>query len=122
MEGVNSAGGEFANLAGGGGRPRRARKEGFASVYYTAFNALTVGFEAKFVNGREDIGFPAPDFLPKNFDLGGYTLLRLLADYEFRHGLHVYGRVENLGDENYQEVYGYPALRRGFFGGFSARF
>ena len=122
LDAINTSGSDFTNQAPGARLPRRARNEGFASVSYRAFDALTVGFEAKFVNGREDIGFPAPDFLPKNFDLGGYTILRFVADYEFRHNLHVYGRVENLGDERYQEVYGYPALRRGFFGGLSARF
>lgn len=122
LDAVNTSGGEFGNLAPGARLPRRPRNEFFASVAYRLPVApLTLAFEAKVVNGREDITFDAVGN-PVNLDLGGYTLLRLLADYEVNRFLHVYGRVENLGDQRYQEVSGYPALRRGFFGGLSTRF
>jgi vitamin B12 transporter len=101
---------------------RRARNQGFASVSYRAFHRLTLSFEAKIVNGIQDIGFPPPNYTPMNFNLGGYTVLRLLASYDVGHNFAVYGRVENLGDERYQQVYGYPALGRGFFGGASYHF
>ena len=78
--------------------------------------------EVKVVNGRQDIGFPPPNYAPVNFNLGGYTVVRLLASYDAGHNLEFFGRVENLGDERYQEVYGYPALRRGYFGGASYHF
>jgi vitamin B12 transporter len=122
LDAVNTSGANFANEAPGARLPRRARNQGFASIYYTAFNRLTLGFEAKIVNGREDIGFPPPNYTPVNFDLGGYTVLRLLASYDAGAGFHIYARVENLGDERYQEVYGYPALRHGFYGGAAYHF
>lgn len=121
LDAVNTSSSQFGNLAPGARLPRRARNEAFASVSYRFFDRVTLGFEAKFVNGREDIRFDALGN-PVNFDLGGYTLLRLLADAEVYRNVHVYGRIENLGDQRYEEVYGYPALRRGFFGGASVRF
>ena len=122
LDAVNTSSADFADEQEGGRLVRRARNQGFASVAYRAFDRATLSFEAKIVNGRQDIGFPPPNYTPENFNLGGYTILRLLASYEVLHNLEVYGRVENLGDQRYQEVYGYPALRRGFFGGASYKF
>jgi vitamin B12 transporter len=122
LDAVNTSGANFADEQAGARLVRRARNQGFASVSYRAFDRLTLSLEVKVVNGLQDIGFPAPTYAPQNFNLGGYTVLRLLASYEVRRNLEVFGRVENLGDERYQEVYGYPALRRGFFGGASYHF
>lgn len=97
---------------------RRPRHEVFASVGVRPVRPLTVSLEVKGVADREDID-------PETFariDAENYTQLRLLAAYEVNRNLRVFGRVENLGDERFAEVAGYPALRRGFFGGVSARF
>ncbi len=122
LDAVNTSRPDFADEEPAARLVRRARNQGFASVSYRAFDRATLSFEAKIVNGRQDLGFPPPDYTPMNFNLGGYTLLRLLASYDVGHNFQVYGRIENLGDERYQEVYGYPALRRGFFGGASYHF
>ena len=122
LDAVNTSSPTFADEQPGGRLVRRARNQGFASVSYRAFQRVTVSFEAKVVNGLQDIDFPAPTFAPMNFNLGGYTVLRLLASYDVGHNFEVYGRIENLGNERYQEVYGYPALGRGFFGGVSYHF
>jgi vitamin B12 transporter len=122
LDAVNTSPADFADEQPGGRLVRRARNQGFASVSYRPIDRLTVSFEAKVVNGLQDIGFPPPNYTPVNFNLGGYTVLRLLASYDVGHGFQVYGRIENLGDEHYQEVYGYPALGRGYFGGASYHF
>jgi vitamin B12 transporter len=122
LDARNTSSPDFADEQPDSRLVRRARNQGFASVSYRAFNRLTVSFEAKIVNGIQDVGFPPPNYTPMNFSLGGYTVLRLLASYELGHNLEVYGRIENLGDERYQQVYGYPALGRAFFGGTSYHF
>ena len=97
---------------------RRPRHEVFASVGVRPVRRFSLALELKSVNAREDVD-------PRTFgrvDNEDYTTLRLLADFEVNRFLHAYGRVENLADERYAEVAGYPALRRGFFGGLSARF
>jgi vitamin B12 transporter len=122
LDAVNTSSADFADQAPGARLARRARNQGFASATYRAFNRLTMSVEVKVVNGRQDIGFPAPTYEPQNFNLGGYTVVRLLASYDAGHNFDIYGRIENLGDEHYQEVYGYPALGRAFFGGASYHF
>lgn len=97
---------------------RRPRHEVFASVGVRPVPRFSTALELKSVNAREDID-------PRTFarvDNEDYTTLRLLLDFEATRNVHVYGRVENLLEERYAEVAGYPALRRGFFGGVSARY
>ena len=97
---------------------RQPRNEFFASVGVQPYKGLSLSMEVKEVNAREDID-------PRTFarvDAPDYHFLRLLADYAINARLHVYGRVENLTDEHYQEVLGYPALGRGFFGGAAVHF
>jgi vitamin B12 transporter len=52
--------------------------------------------------------------------LSSYTLVNLGVDYRFTDSLQVYGRVENLLDENYEEVLTYRSAGRGAYAG--ARF
>ncbi len=54
--------------------------------------------------------------------LASHTLLDLRAAWEFREGIEIYGRVENLTDKVYQTTRNYGSPRRGFFGGVRARF
>jgi len=44
----------------------------------------------------------------------GYARVDFAASYELRRGVRAFGRVENLLDKQYQEVLGYPALRRNY--------
>ena len=48
--------------------------------------------------------------------------MRLLAEYEINRYAKVIGRVENLTDEQYAEVFGFPNLGRAFYGGVSLQF
>jgi vitamin B12 transporter len=44
----------------------------------------------------------------------GYALFNLAAAYNVARGFSVYGRLNNLANKQYSEVYGYPALGREF--------
>ena len=46
-----------------------------------------------------------------------YAVARLYAEHELKDDLSLFGRIENLFDEEYEEVNGYPALGIGAFGG-----
>ena len=97
--------------------PRRPRNEVYGSASYLWFGKLRTTAEAKFVNAREEINFGGP-----NFDIEDYTLVNFAAEYEVNPHLTVYGRVNNLTNEHYSEVYGFPALGRAFFGGAKLKF
>lgn len=51
-----------------------------------------------------------------------YTIFRLAASYDVTENLQVFGRIENLFDREYQEVYGYETFGRSFYAGLKAKF
>jgi len=78
--------------------------------------ALTVRYNGS----MNDNAFTDPSFVPQVARLSSYTLVNLGADYRFTENVQVYGRVENLLDERYEEVFSYRSAGRGAFAG--ARF
>jgi vitamin B12 transporter len=51
-----------------------------------------------------------------------YTIFRMAASYDITKNLQVFGRIENLFDEKYQEVYGYETMGRSFYAGIKGSF
>ncbi|MCB9958112.1 MAG: TonB-dependent receptor [Rhodospirillaceae bacterium] len=67
-------------------------------------------------NGNQlDIDYT--NFLGHRITLDGYTLVNLSGRYEIMDGVEIFGRVENVFDEDYQEVDGYNSLGIGAYGG-----
>jgi vitamin B12 transporter len=97
--------------------PRRPRHEAYVSVSYLWCKKLRTTIEAKFVNAREELSFGSP-----NFDIEDYAVVNLAVEYEINLRFSILGRIENLGDEKYSEVFGFPALGRAAYGGFKVRF
>lgn len=92
--------------------PRRPRNELYLSATYLWFGKLRTTAEAKFVNAREELRFGAP-----NFDIEDYAFVNLAAEYEINRHLSILGRVNNLANERYAEVFGFPALGRAGYAG-----
>jgi outer membrane cobalamin receptor len=64
--------------------------------------------DAYFTGKRADYNYPG-----QIMD-AGYARFDLAASYNISHGVSFYGRIVNLANRQYQEVYGYPALGREF--------
>ncbi|HEY2139956.1 MAG TPA: TonB-dependent receptor [Chthoniobacterales bacterium] len=97
--------------------PRRPRNEAYFSASYLWSKKLRTTIEAKFVNAREELNFGGP-----NFDIEDYAFVNLAAEYEINSWVSVFGRINNLTDEQYSEVFGFPALGRTAYAGFKVRF
>jgi vitamin B12 transporter len=97
--------------------PRRPRNEVYFSASYLWFKKLRTVIEAKFVNAREELNFGFP-----NFDIEDYSFVNIAAEYDVTPHLSVFGRVDNLTNEHYSEVFGFPALGRAAYGGVKVRF
>jgi vitamin B12 transporter len=54
--------------------------------------------------------------------LDGYALLGVRASFPINEHLEIYGRIDNLADEEYSTVYGYNTYGRSAFGGVRVRF
>ena len=97
--------------------PRRPRHEGYVSASYLWCKKLRTTAEAKFVNAREELSFGAP-----NFDIEDYCFVNFAAEYEVNSHFSVFGRINNLTNEHYSEVFGFPALGRAAYAGVKVRF
>ena len=97
--------------------PRRPRNEIYVSASYLWYKKLRTTIEAKFVNAREELNFGGP-----NFDIEDYSFVNFAAEYEVNPHLSIFGRIENLTNEHYSEVFGFPALGRAAYGGMKVRF
>ena len=97
--------------------PRRPRNEFYVSASYLWFGKLRTTAEAKWVNAREreNFGFA-------NIDLEDYSFANFAAEYQVNSHLTIFGRVDNLTNEHYSEVFGFPALGRAAYGGFKVLF
>lgn len=97
--------------------PRRPRNEAYVSASYLWCGKLRTTLEAKLVNAREEINFGGP-----NFDIEDYSFVNFAAEYEVNRHLTIFGRIDNLSNEHYAEVFGFPALGRAAYGGVRVRF
>jgi len=97
--------------------PRRPRNEIYVSASYLWWKRLRTVVEAKFVNAREELNFGGP-----NFDIEDYSFVNIVAEYEVNPHFSIFGRIDNLTNEHYSEVFGFPALGRAAYGGVKLRF
>ena len=116
LDAENTSAADISQLEGAR-LPRRPRNEAYVSASYLWLKKLRTTAEAKFVNAREELNFGGP-----NFDIEDYAFLNIAAEYEVNPHLTIFGRVDNVTDEQYSEVFGFPALGRAFYGGAKVRF
>ena len=92
--------------------PRRPRNEVYVSASYLWWKKLRTTVAAKWVNAREELNFGGP-----NFDIEDYTFVNFAAEYEINAHMSIFGRIDNLTNEHYAEVFGFPALGTAVYGG-----
>jgi vitamin B12 transporter len=74
-------------------------------------------------NGRQDdLAYTDPSYVPVRVSLQEYVLVNLAAQYKLSDRIALFGRVENLFDERYQEVFSFATAGRGAVGGVRATF
>lgn len=74
-------------------------------------------------NGRQnDLAFTDPSFTPVLVSLKAFTLVNLAGTWRLTDRAELFGRVENLFDQSYQEVFSFAAPGRAAYGGVRLRF
>ncbi|MFN3869297.1 MAG: TonB-dependent receptor, partial [Hyphomicrobiaceae bacterium] len=87
---------------------RRPEHQGRVDVDWAFLDGRARVNLAAIYNGKtEDFAFALPFFTLNRVTLDDYWLVRLAASYEVAPGLEMFGRVENLLDADYQEIFGY---------------
>lgn len=97
---------------------RRPRHVVQVSAFYSPSETLSFGLTGRGYFGREDASFgPPPAFAQIQADQEDYFVVEWLMDWQVSEQWSLFARVENLLDESYESVLGYPALgRAGYLG------
>ncbi|MBI2516562.1 MAG: TonB-dependent receptor [Opitutae bacterium] len=92
---------------------RRPRQSGSADLWHDFGHGFSAGTGLVFVAQREDVDAATFD----RIDGEDYTVVRVYGAWQITPRLAVKARLENLLNEKYEEVNGYPAIGFGAFGG-----
>jgi len=69
---------------------------------------------------QQDLAFDPVTFATSQVRLDAFTLVDLAASFRIDERFSLLGRIENLFDEEYEEVFGYGSVERGFYVGLRA--
>lgn len=102
---------------------RRPKHIASVNVAWTSRDDRFTGTVTARYNGPQtDLAYTDPSFIPDRVTLKSYTLVNLAADYKLTRALAVFGRIENLLGEDYQEIFGIRTAGRAAYAGIRARF
>jgi vitamin B12 transporter len=123
---TDDAGLPSASFAAGERLIRRPQHSAELTVRATVFSRAELGGSLTYVGPRDDVDFN--QFPSQRVELPGYAIVDVAGDIEVlragpgRPGLSAVVRVENLFNQQYDQVVGFPGRDRGVFGGARFRF
>jgi vitamin B12 transporter len=97
---------------------RRPRHQAGADVTWRPLTKWTLGAGLTWLMNRDDIDA----FTFTQVRQPDYYTVRAVVDYQVCKNARIWVRVENLTNQKYEPVNGFPALGRGFFGGVKITF
>lgn len=96
---------------------RRPEHKAGLFISYDYNSRINSSFEAVYVGKRFDKDFSV--FPAERVTLDSYLLLNAAASYKITNYLQLFGRIENILDKDYEEVYGYGTAGISFYAGLS---
>lgn len=99
-------------------RPRHTGSLNTAYVFHD--DRARIFAEAVFNGSMVDNVFAT--FVPPRVTLGGYTVVNVGGSYKMNETVEIFGRIDNLFDRDYQEVYGFNTPGLTAFAGLKATF
>ncbi len=97
---------------------RRPRHTVNSTLNYQPIDSVHLGLGGSWVMNRIDSDPVSFNQIP----IEDYFVMRFSADWKINNQWKLFGRIENLLDEQYAEVQGFQALDRAFYGGFEFSF
>ncbi|MDR3608988.1 MAG: TonB-dependent receptor [Ignavibacteriaceae bacterium] len=89
-------------------------------LFYNISHELSATAELTYLSKRDDEYYPA--YVPVRVTLPGYAIVNLSASYDLYSYMEIYGRVDNLFNTYYEEVYGYGTAGLSGYLGFKLNF
>lgn len=102
---------------------RRPRHMASLSLrYWFAADRGNLNLNVNYNGDQLDNFFPPPYFPEEVIVLEGYTIVDLAASWKVNNKLELIGRINNLFDKDYEEIYGFARPGRGIYAGLRGRF
>jgi len=104
---------------------RRAKDIASVNLNWSPANLpITATLTVRYNGQQSDVAFNNvnPNFTPALVELKAFTLVNLGATWRLNDKVEFYGRIENLFDQTYQEVFSFAAPGRAAYGGVRLRF
>ncbi|MEL7466484.1 MAG: TonB-dependent receptor [Pseudomonadota bacterium] len=87
---------------------RRPEHEGSVGISYSFLDGrANIGGDVRFVIDNPAADFTSPSFGANQITLDDYVVVGIHGAYRFNDNVQLFGRIENLTDENYEEVNGF---------------
>ncbi len=99
---------------------RRPENKASININYIYNNKLNTNLEGTYVGTRDDLDFSK--FPAETVRLKSYFLINLSVSYKIVSHFTVFGRIENLSDEDYQDVLGFGTAGRSAYAGIKLNF
>jgi len=100
---------------------RRPQHVAAFNVNYAVNERVNINVNAAYTGSQYDNFFPPFPRSPEQVELTSYTLVTVAASYQMTPRLEFFGRIENLLDEDYEDVYGFNTPGIGAFIGIRAQ-
>ena len=100
---------------------RRPQNVGAFNLNYAANERVNVNVNIVVNGSQYDTFFPPYPRSPERVKLASYTLVTVAASYQATPRLEFFGRIENLLDEDYEDVFGFNTPGIGAFIGLRAK-
>jgi len=96
-------------------------KIGFGACYRFLGKGIA-NLDILYVSKRDDVSVDAFTFLTRDVVTDEYVVVNLALSFDVTEHFQIFGRIENLFDENYYESYGYDTAGFSGFGGMKINF
>ena len=98
--------------------PRRPRNQASLNLNYRALgNRADFNLAIRYSGSAIDLAYDPDTFASFPVTLPSFTVVNLAARYRVDDRWQVFGRVDNLFNEHYEEVFGYSGIERGVYVG-----
>jgi len=108
---------------GGAREVRRPTNIASAALNWSApDDAASATVVVRYNGSARDLAFTDPSFIPVVAELGDYTLVNLAGEVKLAPSIRLFGRIENLFDEGYEQVFSFVSQGRSAIIGIRSNF
>jgi vitamin B12 transporter len=101
---------------------RRPKHQASAYLNWSFIRGANINIGVIYVGKRDDAWYDESIFTTRYVELDDYYVVNLAASYGISDNLQIFGRIENLTNEEYENPVGYEPSKRSYYGGLKAIF